>query len=154
MCSKDADRISNREDPDQTAPWGAVWSGSALFAQTYLSQYLELLRYLKPYFLPAEPSCSSATDAKDTGCESNSIPAVEGTAIDNVQSSQAPKSQVAKVIGILPSALGGLQQYSDTSDSESSSSDDADCDFSLAGRNQIAMTMRELKEQIQQHSQG
>lgn len=102
----------------------------------------------------AEPSCSSATDAKDIGCESNSIPAVEGTAVDNVQSSQAPKSQVAKVIGILPSALGGLQQYSDTSDSESSSSDDADCDFSLAGRNQIAMTMRELKEQIQQHSQG
>ena len=46
LCSKDADRITNREDPDQTAPWGAVWSGSALFAQTYLSQYLKLLRYL------------------------------------------------------------------------------------------------------------
>ena len=46
LCSKDADRITNREDPDQTAPWGAVWSGSALFAQTYLSQYLELLRYV------------------------------------------------------------------------------------------------------------
>ena len=45
LCSKDADRITNREDPDQTAPWGAVWSGSALFAQTYLSQYLKLLRY-------------------------------------------------------------------------------------------------------------
>ena len=44
LCSKDADRITNREDPDQTAPWGAVWSGSALFAQTYLSQYLKLLR--------------------------------------------------------------------------------------------------------------
>ena len=37
--------MTNREDPDQTAPWGAVWSGSALFAQTYLSQYLKLLRY-------------------------------------------------------------------------------------------------------------
>ena len=47
LCSKDADRITNREDPDQTAPWGAVWSGSALFAQTYLSQYFKLLRYLK-----------------------------------------------------------------------------------------------------------
>ena len=46
LCSKDADRITNREDPDQTAPWGAVWSGSALFAQTYLSQYLKLLRYI------------------------------------------------------------------------------------------------------------
>ena len=45
LCSKDTDRITNREDPDQTAPWGAVWSGSALFAQTYLSQYLKLLRY-------------------------------------------------------------------------------------------------------------
>ena len=44
LCSKDAGRITNREDPDQTAPWGAVWSGSALFAQTYLSQYLKLLR--------------------------------------------------------------------------------------------------------------
>ena len=29
--------IANSEDPDQTAPRGAVWSGSALFAQTYLS---------------------------------------------------------------------------------------------------------------------
>ena len=46
LCSKDADRITNREDPDQTAPWGAVWSGSALFALTYLSQYLKLLRYV------------------------------------------------------------------------------------------------------------
>ena len=45
LCSKDADRITNREGPDQTAPHGAVWSGSALFAQTYLSQYLKLLRY-------------------------------------------------------------------------------------------------------------
>ena len=44
LCSKDANRMTNREDPDQTAPWGAVWSGSALFAQTYLSQYLKLLR--------------------------------------------------------------------------------------------------------------
>ena len=24
LCSKDADRITNREDPDQTAPCGAV----------------------------------------------------------------------------------------------------------------------------------
>ena len=39
--------IANSVDPDQTAPSGAVCSGSALFAQTYLSQYLELLRYSK-----------------------------------------------------------------------------------------------------------
>ena len=44
LHSKDADRITNRVDTDQTAAWGAVWSGSALFAHTYLSQYLKLLR--------------------------------------------------------------------------------------------------------------
>ena len=41
---KGGDGIANTVDPDQTAPSGAVCSGSALFAQTYLSQYLELLR--------------------------------------------------------------------------------------------------------------
>ena len=34
MHPKDADGIANSVDPDQTAP---VWSGSALFAQTYLA---------------------------------------------------------------------------------------------------------------------
>ena len=34
MGAKDADRIANSEDPDQTAPLGAVWSGSALFAKS------------------------------------------------------------------------------------------------------------------------
>ena len=29
------------EDPDQTAPLGAVWFGSALFVQTCLFQYLD-----------------------------------------------------------------------------------------------------------------
>ena len=41
MSPKDVNGIANSEDPDQTAPLGAVrgavWSGSALFAQTYLS---------------------------------------------------------------------------------------------------------------------
>ena len=32
---KDANGIANSEDPDQTAPLGAVRSGSALFARTY-----------------------------------------------------------------------------------------------------------------------
>ena len=32
MHPKDADSIANSEDPDQTAPPGAVCSGSALFA--------------------------------------------------------------------------------------------------------------------------
>ena len=45
MNPKDAARIANIVDPDQTAPPGAAWSGSALFAQTYLSENLGLLRY-------------------------------------------------------------------------------------------------------------
>ena len=34
MHPKDTGEIANSVDPDQTAPLGAVWSGSALFAQT------------------------------------------------------------------------------------------------------------------------
>ena len=45
MHPKDAARIANSVDPDQTAPLGAVWSGSALFAQTYLSENLGSLQY-------------------------------------------------------------------------------------------------------------
>ena len=45
MLSKDADGIANSVDPDQTAPLGAVWSGSTLFAQAYLSEKLGSLRY-------------------------------------------------------------------------------------------------------------
>ena len=56
MSPNDADRMANSVDPDQTAPlgavWsgstaplGAVWSGSALFAQAYLSENLGSLRY-------------------------------------------------------------------------------------------------------------
>ena len=40
MHPKDAEGIANSVDRDQTAPLGAVWSGSALFAQTYLSENL------------------------------------------------------------------------------------------------------------------
>ena len=43
---KNANGIANCEDPDQTAPRGAVRSGSALFAQTYLSENLGSLWYL------------------------------------------------------------------------------------------------------------
>ena len=45
MCPKDVDEIANFEDPDQTAPPGAVWSGSALFAQTYLSENIGTIQY-------------------------------------------------------------------------------------------------------------
>ena len=41
---KDVDGIANSVDPDQTAPLGAVWSGSALFAQTCLSENLGSLQ--------------------------------------------------------------------------------------------------------------
>ena len=45
MSPNDADGMANSIDPDQTAPLGAVWSGSALFAQACLSENLESLRY-------------------------------------------------------------------------------------------------------------
>ena len=44
MSPTDADGVANSVDPDQTAPLGAVWSGSALFAQAYLSENLGSLR--------------------------------------------------------------------------------------------------------------
>ena len=45
MSPNDADGMANSRDPDQTAPLGAVWSWSALFAQAYLSENLGSLRY-------------------------------------------------------------------------------------------------------------
>ena len=44
MRPNNADGMANSVDPDQTAPLGAVWSGSALFAQTCLSENLGTLR--------------------------------------------------------------------------------------------------------------
>ena len=44
MHPKEADAMANSVDPDQTAFSEAVWSWSALFAETYLSQYIEFLR--------------------------------------------------------------------------------------------------------------
>ena len=40
MSPNDVDGMANNVDPDQTAPLEAVWSGSALFAQTCLSENL------------------------------------------------------------------------------------------------------------------
>ena len=45
MHPKDADGMANSVDPDQTASSEAVWSWSALFAETCLSQYIEFVRY-------------------------------------------------------------------------------------------------------------
>ena len=43
MHPKDADGMANSVDPDQTEE--AVQSWSALFAETYLSQYIEFVWY-------------------------------------------------------------------------------------------------------------
>ena len=48
MSPNDADWMANSVDPDQTA-LGAVWSGSALFAQAYLSKNLRSLRYYQAH---------------------------------------------------------------------------------------------------------
>ena len=45
MHPKDADGMANSVDPDQTASSEAVCSWSALFAETYLSQYIKFVRY-------------------------------------------------------------------------------------------------------------
>ena len=45
MSPNDADGTATSVDHDQTAPLKAVWSGSAQFAQTYLSENLGKLRY-------------------------------------------------------------------------------------------------------------
>ena len=47
MCPKDADGIANSVDPDQTAPLGSVWSGSALFAKTCQSENLGALHFFR-----------------------------------------------------------------------------------------------------------
>ena len=46
MHPKDADGMANSIDPHQTASSEAFRSWSALFAETYLSQYIEFVRYL------------------------------------------------------------------------------------------------------------
>ena len=51
MSPNDADGMANSVDPDQTAPpLGAVWSGSPLFAQAYLSK--NLVHKIKSLILP------------------------------------------------------------------------------------------------------
>ena len=48
MHPKEADGMANSVDPDQTASSEAVWSWSALFAEPYLSQYIEFYgKFLK-----------------------------------------------------------------------------------------------------------
>ena len=44
MSPNNTDGMANSVDPDQTAPLGAVWSGSALFVKAYLSENLGSLQ--------------------------------------------------------------------------------------------------------------
>ena len=57
MSSNDADGMANSVDPDQTAPLGAVWSGSTLFAQACLSENLGSLWYNNKLFIGSEIFC-------------------------------------------------------------------------------------------------
>ena len=45
MCPNKADGMENSVDSDQTAPLGVVWSGSTLFAQTFLGNYGNVIKY-------------------------------------------------------------------------------------------------------------
>ena len=75
MRSKDADRITNRVDPDQTAPCGAVWSGSALFVQTYLSQYFKSLWYIYiPFIQNLDQKSYASTCSFSANCGTAQTP--------------------------------------------------------------------------------
>ena len=58
--------MTNSVDPDQTAPSGAVWSGSALFAYAILSAILvyRILGHL-PYSMEAGWYCISEEYTQD-----------------------------------------------------------------------------------------
>ena len=45
MCPGIVDGVAKCEDPDQTSTLGAVWSGSALFAQICMSKSIGSLWY-------------------------------------------------------------------------------------------------------------
>ena len=59
MSPNNADGTANSVDPDQTAPLGAVWSGSALSAQTYLSENLGSLQYVLAICIHGGWCCTS-----------------------------------------------------------------------------------------------
>ena len=57
MHPNDVDGIANGADPDQTAPIGGL-IGSALFAQTYLSENLGSIRYIVYMYHIYSDKCS------------------------------------------------------------------------------------------------
>ena len=72
MHPKDADGMANSVDPDQTASSEAVWSWSALFAGTYLSQYIEFVRHVQivVFFIKFEDQFKLAY-SQSTYCHEN-----------------------------------------------------------------------------------
>ena len=67
---ENADKTVNSVDPDQTAGAGAVWSGSALFFQTYLSENLGSLRYVIKYLsrdMTKPSKCAPSEDSDQPG---------------------------------------------------------------------------------------
>ena len=60
--------MANSEDPDQTAPLGAVWSGSALFAQTYWYHYFEFQLYWKNTSLLLKSSVHFLASSEGGAC--------------------------------------------------------------------------------------
>ena len=69
MSPNDADGMANNVDPDQTAPLGAVWSGSALFAQAYLSENLGSLCFVWPISQKYNLCTKSKLDVNHSGGE-------------------------------------------------------------------------------------
>ena len=67
MRPKDAEGISDSVDPDQTAPLGAVWSGSALFAQTCLSENSGTLQYCVEVKMSTSPLLNTKSDSELCG---------------------------------------------------------------------------------------
>ena len=59
MGTKDTEEMANSVDPDQTAP--SVWSGSPLFGQVCLCQYLDYLCYICPFCFSPEIDVWSRT---------------------------------------------------------------------------------------------
>ena len=71
FCQNGAKGIANSEDPDQTAPIGAVWSGSALFADlTVRKLRVIILGWAWCFVRPAlGPNLLQISSADDTGRE-------------------------------------------------------------------------------------
>ena len=99
--------MANSVDPDQTAPLGAVWSGSALFAQVYLSENLGSLRYARNDYhkLTATGSTATITALKTRHCirEITGIPSPRAPTLyrPNITGPTYDKNEPCHVIMVL-----------------------------------------------------